>query len=86
MAEVGNFVIRNVIAPFSKIARHGSDKSDWKELVLIAVSNVDGELVGVGTAVMGAEDASDDCESGEAFRMDGLSEVPDWRPSPMVGR
>ena len=24
--------------------------------------------------------------SGEAFRIEGLSEVPDWRPSPRVGR
>ena len=24
--------------------------------------------------------------SGEAFRIDGLSDVPDWRPSPSVGR
>ena len=23
--------------------------------------------------------------SGEAFRIDGLPEVPDWRPSPMQG-
>ena len=23
--------------------------------------------------------------SGETFRMDGLSDVPDWRPSPKVG-
>ena len=24
--------------------------------------------------------------SGDAFRIEGLSEVPDWRPSPRVGR
>ena len=67
MAKVRQFMIGHVVTPVAQFGGYQTNKLHWKELVPCAMRNVDWQTARLCATLMWSQDASDDCQTGEAF-------------------